>query len=177
MDQAESDIEPPALPAGQRTDLSSTQLGEFEITQQFVGPDLRVALGHSVAQPLRHQLVANPLVVAGSVPLPDVPETRSHLVSCRSDVESCDSRAAGRGLEQGGQHAQRRRFPGAVRPQQGNQLTLRYIERDSLDCFHEFLALSEVLGERLRLDHRSAVVDATHDVAPISSRLVGCGPT
>ena len=42
MHQAEGDIEPPALPAGQRTDLSSTQLGEFEITQQFVGPDLRV---------------------------------------------------------------------------------------------------------------------------------------
>lgn len=161
---AEGDIEPPALPAGQRTDLSSAQLGEFEITQQLVGPDLRVALGHSVAQPLRHQLVANSLVVAGSVPLSDVSEAGAHLVSCRSDVESRDPRSTGSGLEQGGQHAQRRRFSGTVRPKQGNQLALRYVESDSLDCFHELLALGEVLGERLRLDHRSAVVDATHDV-------------
>ena len=176
MNQTQRDIEPPSLPAGQCTDLSSAQIGEFEITQQLVGPDLRVTLGHSVAQSLRHQLVANPLVMAGAVPLTDVSEAGAHFVSRRSDVEACDPRTSGRGLEQGGQHAQRRRFSGAVRSQQGNQLTLRDVEGDPLDGFHELLTLGEVLGERLRLDHRS-VVSATHDVAPISSRLVGCGPT
>ena len=70
--QAEGDVEPASLTAGERADSPLLERGEVEGLGEFPSPSKRVGAVHAVEWTLHDQLVHDSEAVPGAVTLPDV---------------------------------------------------------------------------------------------------------
>ena len=155
VDHADRDVEPPPLATRECARLPAGERAELERLEQLVRPGRRVITGHAVAPALGDDLVADLLVVGGTVALAHVADPLPHGARIRHDIEARHCRRSRRRCQQGREHPQAGRLAGAIRPEEGHQLPSIDVEiepADRLDCF---LSDSEIPGQAFCVDHRS----------------------
>ncbi|MPM30286.1 hypothetical protein SDC9_76834 [bioreactor metagenome] len=112
------------------------------------------------------QLVEDPVGVAAAGALADVADPGPHLRGLGDDVVARHLGRSRRGLQQGGEHPQRRRLPGTVGAEERDEFTLPHVDIDRPDGFDDVLAAPEGPGEASSTDHRSRVPHSGTDAYP-----------
>ena len=102
VDDAECDVDAPALTSGVRLALAVGVLGQLERLQRGRSPTLRLGLADAVHPRVQHQLFASGRVVPRAAALRDVTDAFAHLARVLAQIHARNRRLTAVGLEEGG---------------------------------------------------------------------------
>ena len=141
VDQPDDDVEPAPLATGQRLRLPLPQAVEVEARANSFLPALgRLGRAHAVEPGVVDDLLAGAGLGAGGAALRHVADPPADADGVGDQVAAGDGGRAGGGLEQGGQHPQRRRLAGPVGAEEADDLPGVDVEVDADDGVHFLLA-------------------------------------
>ena len=161
VDQADGDVEPAPLAAGQRLGLPLPQPVEVELAEQLLAALGRLGRAHPVQPGVVDDLLAGPGVGVGGAALRDVADPAAHADRVGDQVAAGDRGGAGGGLEQRGQHAQRRRLAGAVGAEEADDLPGLDVEVDADDGVDLLLRLRKVRASPRAWITRDSIAQGT----------------
>jgi len=157
VQQAERDLQPPPLPAGQRLDQPLLEPGQLELAGQQLRALPRLAPGDPVQRGLVEQLLEHQAVGVGAAHrLADGLRHVADLLAYPERVleqVGAGHRGGARGRpQQRGQHAQRGRLARAVRPEEADDLPVADGQVHAPDRLDRALAAPERPRQPARLD-------------------------
>ena len=128
-------------------------LGQADHLQYLVHPLAQLLALQAVDAAKEHQVLARREAHVQGHLLGDQAHLGLDLVGVGLEVQAIHGDLAAAGLEQPGEHRNRRRLAGAVGAQQAKHLAPRYLERDALHCFDLSEGLGQVLANENGLGH------------------------
>src|SRR3989442_6438798 len=154
VDQAQSDVEPPFLAARISAGLAVGGALQLELLDGLGGSLLRGRSRHAVKPALEDELSPAGDLAVGTTGLADVTDPVANPVLLCGEVAARDTRGAAARRQQGGEHAQRGRFAGAVRAEQAGDLARAYVQVHDGHRFDLPLARLEDAAQPACFDYR-----------------------
>ncbi len=133
VDDAERDIEAPALPAGVGADVAVGEVAELESLDGRLGEALRGRFRDAVHARLVDQVTPGRGPVVGAAALRHEADVLAHLGGIAPEVHPGDRGVAAVRADQRGQHPERGRLPGPVGPEETEDLAARHGEVHAAD--------------------------------------------
>ena len=153
VDQAHGDIESPALSSGQGLALTGPETLEIQLVEQR----LPVALGDLGVDPIHagviDDLLAGSRLGVGRAALGDIADASPHSDRVGPQIAPGHCGFATAWLEQGGEHPQGGGLPGAVGPEETDDLTGIDGEVDAAHCLDLLLLRLVDPAQSAGLDH------------------------
>ena len=133
MDDAERDIEAPALPAGVGADLAVGEVAELEGLDGRLGEALRGGFRDAVHARLVHQVTPGGGLIVGAAGLRHEADALPHLRGVAPQVRPGDRGVAAVRADQRGQHPEGGRLPGSVGTEEAEDLAALHGEVHAAD--------------------------------------------
>jgi hypothetical protein len=165
--QAERDVEPAALAAGQRGARPVPEALEVEAAEQLPAAGGGVRLADAVEAGLVEELLAGAGLRQAAAALGDVADPAADADRVFEEVVAGDGGRPGGGPQQRGEHAQRGRLAGAVGAEEADDLAGVDVEVDTADRLHGAGAGGERAGEAAGSDHVESPRMRTGDGVPM----------
>ena len=135
-----------SMPAREGLDVVVAAVGEVDELQQVADRPASLRRRQPVAASEEVQVLPDLHVVVDPEDVRHEPEDAPDLVGVPRDRPAGDLRDTGRGLQERGQDPERRRFPGAVRSDEPEDLAVLDVEVHAGDGDGRRVALDEALG-------------------------------
>jgi hypothetical protein len=163
--QAQRDVQPALLPAGQRLHVATAQARQIQTLQQFLRPAPGVGGAHPVELRLEDQLLAHPGVGSRAPALRHVPDGAADRRRVPPQVVPGHRGLSGSGFQQRGQHLQRGGLPRAVGPEEPHDLPAAHVQIDAAHRLHRALAAAIGLRQAAGADHLRTSRWGHHDAS------------
>ena len=150
MHETQRYVESPPLTTGEALDGGAHAGFESQRCDQVIRTCPGCGRGHPVKGTLTDQFVADALWQAAAAVLAHIADVCAYLVWLSPCVVTTHDCLTAGGRDQGGEHAYRRRFARAVRPEERHHLTLLY--RKVQVCNRIGCSFGETLGQIMRFN-------------------------
>jgi hypothetical protein len=157
MHQAERDVQPAALPAGERFDKTLIEACEVELAGEQPRATARIAGREPVQLALKYELLTHRGVRIRASPgcahgLRHITNPPAHTGRIMEQVGACHGRGSRGGAQQRGEHAQCGRLSRSVRPEKPDDLAIADRQINSTYRLNRAFPALEDPGETLRLN-------------------------
>ena len=153
MDQAEGDIEPASLAAGEGLDHAVAEAGEFELFGELVGAAFGFGGVDAVEASLGDEFLGDGAGGIGAAALGDISDAPPDAGRIDGQIEPGDGGVAGGWGEEGGEHAEDGGFAGAVGAEESDYFAGFDGEIDAADGVDGTGAGLEGALQAVALDH------------------------
>jgi len=140
----ESALHPARIPS----DDAVGRVRDPDQVEQLSDPGAQLAPAHPLDVALQHQVLAPGRVAVDAGALGDVADRAAHRVGVADDVVARHLAPPGVGARERGEHLDRGRLPGAVRPEKGENLAGAHAERHPRESLHLSVALPKTLRDQ-----------------------------
>lgn len=137
VDQAQRDFEAALLPAGVRLHGPVGHRRQFKGGKQLAGAGLRLAAVQAVQPAGQHQIFPSGRFRISPAGLARVADAPAHVPGAAHEVEPADGGAPAIGGQQGGEHAEGRRFAGSVGAEKSVDFSMPDPECDAAHRFDD----------------------------------------
>jgi hypothetical protein len=133
VDDAEGDVEPPALSARIGLHPPVSELRDVEDLHQRLGAGGHRGEVAPVGAALKDEVLSPSGEIVCATELADVADARTNLLRMPGDVDPCNRRFTAVDGKQRRQHTERRRLAGAVRAEEAEDLPSAHFDTDTTD--------------------------------------------